>query len=126
MNNQTSTGKYDATKIRLATTPAIGTKIDAVVINISEGLQSQFIEEAVYKTWKFFDPQQPCIRVCAEGNYEGYIVRREMNIALPTNNNIAHPKSRIGRWMKYYGSAPVIGQKIQLYSNPKGFWDIWI
>jgi hypothetical protein len=87
------------------------------VVAIDEGTLGKFV-----KTWEIFDPEgrsdrnQPAIEVKTEAG-------SKLMIALPATKS-AHPRSKMGQWIKKYGKPPYVGQEVTSTPNADGFYRI--
>ena len=90
---------------------------DDKVIAVTEGTLGGFV-----KDWEKFDPEgrsdkeQPAIEVTTAS-------KARLMIALPAGKN-AHPRSKMGQWIKKYGKAPHVGQEVTSTPNSEGFYRI--
>lgn len=87
------------------------------VVSVVEGTLGSFV-----KNWETFDPEgrsdrnQPAIEVKTEAG-------SKLMIALPSGPS-AHPRSKMGQWLKKYGKAPYVGQEVTSTPNADGFYRI--
>lgn len=96
-----------------------GTRLDATINLIEEGVLGAFVDGEIAKTWKDFNAAQPAIRVNATGT-DG---RKFMQtISLPSDPKSVHVKSKMAKWKKAYGAFPHKDQKVYLISNSDGYF----
>ena len=87
------------------------------IVSVSEGTLGGFVSD-----WEKFDPEgrsdkdQPAIEVKTTAG-------SKLLIALPAGPN-AHPRSKMGLWIKKYGRAPHVGQEVTSTPNADGFYRI--
>lgn len=97
---------------------AMAKQIDAVVTDIKQDKLANLVPYEVLAKWKNVDSESLGIEIVAECS-DGVIRRR--TIQLPTTEEI-HPSSNLARWRLKYGSFPVVGQKVILDLDDKGFY----
>lgn len=95
----------------------VGKIIDTEVTSIDEGKISSFV-----KDWGTFDKTGS-----ADPNQEAIQVKTDIGasvlIALPKTKEF-HPKSKLGKWIKTYGKAPFVGQKVRAMTDTSGFFNV--
>ena len=101
------------------------TRAEGVVIEIQEGALKDFYSAETLTKFEDRNPEAPCINVIVEMKYNDHVFRRGKTISLPTGK-LCHPKSTMAGWLKQYGSAPKVGQKVTMLANQKGYFDILV
>jgi hypothetical protein len=95
----------------------VGKILETEVLEIKEDKISTFV-----KNWDTFDktgsadPNAPAILVVTS-------VGANVLISLPKGKDY-HPKSKLGKWIKTYGKAPYLGQKVRAMVDSSGFYNI--
>ncbi len=105
----------------LANSAEPGTTAPATVISVVKTTWRATIQkEAALK--KFLTPDENIVLVTAmlEDGTEA-----TLKAALPAKNLIS-PKSKLGKYMKLYGGAPTMGQKVKAIANESGYYDIYV
>jgi hypothetical protein len=104
-------GKYKVKDVKA------GTMNEVTVSEIKEGNLKELVGN-----WEKFNkqgeanPEQRAIKVVTSS-------KAARTVPLPEGDE-CHPKSIMGRWIKTYGAAPFVGQKVKTMVNADGFEDI--
>jgi hypothetical protein len=117
---------YNANDMKVGTaTPTVApnTRTEGVVIKIEEGTLKDFYRAEALAKFEDRNPEAPAINVVVELKHDGIVMQRGKTITLPPNN-LAHPKSTMAHWIKQYGKPPVVGQKVTLVANERGYFEV--
>lgn len=102
--------------------PVEGERIGAEVIELKQGILSEFIKPEVLAKWKDAKADSTAIQVIVKAD-NGYLRSKVMTYP---QDGMIHNKSNLASWRKAYGDYPRLGQKIQLEADRSGMWNFLI
>jgi hypothetical protein len=111
---------YNPTEYTEGIAPKPGDRIDGTITDIETGNLGTFIAPEVAAKWKSFNAQARAIKVTMT-NAENRQFQKV--ITLPADPKNVPARSRFGKWKKYYGAWPTIGQKVWVLANADGYFD---
>lgn len=102
--------------------PVEGERQSAEVVEIKQGVISDFIKPETLAKWKDVKPDTTAIQIIVKAD-NGFL--RSKVMTYPVDGAI-HNKSNLASWRKAYGDYPRLGQKIQLEADRSGLWNFLI
>lgn len=100
-----------------------GIGAEGVIVAINDGTTKDFVENT--ENWKG-DVNQPAIEVHIETKYneQVYTVKKLFNYRWEEQKVKYTENSNLGKYKKYYGKLPQVGDRVRLLTNKEGFWRI--
>jgi|SRR6056297_1994999 len=101
---------------------APGQVTQGVIIDIKDGKIKDFVDD----TSKFKDPDQTCINLTAECQYDAQkYTDSKLFTYIDNEDKMKVPaKSNLGKYKKYYGKMPQTGDQVQMKTNSDGYFKI--
>ena len=115
--------EYKAEDVKVLEKPPSGTRIQAQVVLIETGVLKDFIPFETLLKWKEQKPEKPVINVTSQLDNGD---KRSIVLSLPTDGKSAHHLSKLAKWVKSYGGAPSVGQKVYLIADGQGYYQYHI
>jgi hypothetical protein len=115
--------KYNPNELKEKAVLPAGTRINAKVTAIEQGILSDFQTPDQILQWKGANETDEYINVVVKYlNEMAQEITLKKLLALPKNAEFeVHPNSKLGKWKEHFEKYPYVGQQIYLLADGKGF-----